>query len=223
MDEVGNVSGVENTASVAPPVSVQPPVNVAPAAPANVAPVAPATPVAVQPDHTRLSIGLQYLKKTVAVFLQIAVFLFLIRALVVEPAIVNGRSMEMTLVDTDRVLVNKMQMLFDSPDRYDVIQMYDEASGNYYIKRVIGLPGETVLISGGAVCVEDVMGVGTCLDETYLQDFVYTAVKVGQETQIAVPENHYFVMGDNRLMSTDSRDLGPIARNFLLGNVIGVE
>jgi signal peptidase I len=208
MEEVNNVSEVVASAPVQ---AVQP------------QPVAVAQPVVAQPDHTRLLVGLQYLKKTVAVFLQIAVFLFLIRAFAVEPAIVNGRSMEMTLVDTDRVLVNKFQMLFDAPDRLDVVQMYDEASGNYYIKRVIGLPGETVLISGGTVCIEDVIGVGTCLDETYLQDFVYTAVQHGYPTSIEVSENHYFVMGDNRLMSTDSRVLGPIGRNFLLGNVMGVE
>lgn len=220
--EENNISEVVPTPSVQPTQSVQ----LAPAVSAVVPQAAISVtvqPVVAQADNTRLSTGVQYLGKTVSVFLHILVFLILIRAFVVEPAIVNGRSMEMTLVDTDRVLVNKLQILFDAPDRYDIIQMYDEVSGNYYIKRVIGLPGETVVISGGAVCIEDVNGVGTCLDEFYLQDFIRTAVKNGEPSTIPIPENRYFVMGDNRIMSTDSRDLGPIDRRYLLGNVMMVE
>lgn len=125
--------------------------------------------------------------------------------------IVEGASMESTLHDEDSLYVDKIAYRFGKPKRFDIIVFrYDE--DNYYIKRIIGLPGETVEIKDGIIYIN-----GNKLNENYgLENMdelnnTYDAVTIG--------EDEYYVLGDNRNHSTDSRskDVGLVKKSQIIG------
>ena len=131
---------------------------------------------------------------------------------------VEGESMEPTLTDGDSVIIQRLSYYFADPKRYDVVVFpvsYDDgtAKKTYYIKRVIGLPGETVQIIDGSVYINN----------EKLDDDVYGAAAINEagiaETPLVLGENQYFVMGDNRNMSTDSRNsyVGLVNKNDIIG------
>lgn len=131
---------------------------------------------------------------------------------------VEGESMEPTLTDGDSVIIQRLSYYFTDPKRYDVVVFpvsYDDgtAKKTYYIKRVIGLPGETVQIIDGSVYINN----------EKLDDDVYGAAAINEagiaENPLVLGENQYFVMGDNRNMSTDSRNsyVGLVNKNDIIG------
>lgn len=131
---------------------------------------------------------------------------------------VEGESMEPTLTDGDSVIIQRLSYYFADPKRYDVVVFpvsYDDgtAKKTYYIKRVIGLPGETVQIIDGSVYINN----------EKLDDDVYGAAAINEagiaENPLVLGENQYFVMGDNRNMSTDSRNsyVGLVNKNDIIG------
>ena len=131
---------------------------------------------------------------------------------------VEGESMEPTLTDGDSVIIQRLSYYFTDPKRYDVVVFpvnYDDASEEktYYIKRVIGLPGETVQIIDGSVYINN----------EKLSDDKYAATSINEagiaESPLVLGENQYFVMGDNRNMSTDSRNsyVGLVNKNDIIG------
>ncbi len=131
---------------------------------------------------------------------------------------VEGESMEPTLTDGDSVIIQRLSYYFADPKRYDVVVFpvsYDDgtAKKTYYIKRVIGLPGETVQIIDGSVYINN----------EKLDDDVYGAAAINEagiaENPLVLGENQYFVMGDHRNMSTDSRNsyVGLVNKNDIIG------
>ena len=131
-----------------------------------------------------------------------------------QRTVVLGHSMEPTLSDNDNLFVDKISYRFHEPKRFDVIVFpYQYADKTYYIKRVIGLPGETVRIDEkGAVYINDVL-----LEEGYGKE---TIKDPGMTIDgITLQDDEYFVMGDNRNDSSDSRfvSVGNIKRNQILG------
>lgn len=127
---------------------------------------------------------------------------------------VIGRSMEMTLNDGDQLLVDKLSYRFDAPKRFDIIVFpYQHDKNVYYIKRIIGMPGERVLIDeDGNIHIN-----GQILYESYGNEVIDYAGLASEE--ILLGEDEYFVMGDNRNNSSDSRDsnVGNIHREDILG------
>lgn len=129
---------------------------------------------------------------------------------------VSGSSMENTLQDGDNLIVDKMTYRFKDPERFDIIvfpPQYDPAT--YYIKRIIGLPGETVSIdSDGTIYIN-----GEVLTESYGNQIIRKD-KIGNVTYpVTLGEDEYFVMGDNRNNSSDSREqiVGNIKRKDIIG------
>ena len=131
---------------------------------------------------------------------------------------VEGESMEPTLTDGDSVVIQRLSYYFTDPKRYDVVVFpvhYDSGSTEktYYIKRVIGLPGETVQIIDGSVYINN---------EKLTED-KYSSTSINEagiaENPLVLGENQYFVMGDNRNMSTDSRNsyVGLVNKNDIVG------
>ena len=131
---------------------------------------------------------------------------------------VEGESMEPTLTDGDSVVIQRLSYYFTDPKRYDVVVFpvnYDSGSTEktYYIKRVIGLPGETVQIIDGSVYINN----------EKLADDKYSSTTINEagiaENPLVLGENQYFVMGDNRNMSTDSRNsyVGLVNKNDIVG------
>lgn len=125
---------------------------------------------------------------------------------------VSGPSMEPNLLDKSAVLVNRFIYRVSEPRRGDlvVVRYPGDPEQTSYVKRVIGLPGETVTLAGGHVLID-----GRALTESYLDS---SAVSEPAATY-AVPTGQYFTMGDNRPVSNDSRYYGAIERRFLLGRV----
>ncbi len=127
---------------------------------------------------------------------------------------VKGSSMYNTLEDGDSLLVDKISYRFQDPERFDIIVFpFQHAQDTYYIKRIIGLPGETVRIDEeGTIYIN-----GEILEE----NFGYEVIKEPglAEDEILLGENEYFVMGDNRNNSTDSRSdmVGNIRRDKIVG------
>lgn len=127
---------------------------------------------------------------------------------------VSGSSMEATLSDGDNLIVDKISYRFHDPERYDIIVFpYKYEKNTFYIKRIIGLPGETVQIDGqGNIYVD-----GEVLDESYGREVILDPGEA--EEPITLAEDEYFVLGDNRNASSDSRD--PSVGKILGEDIVG--
>jgi signal peptidase I len=127
---------------------------------------------------------------------------------------VSGHSMENTLSDNDHLLVDKLSYRFKDPQRFDIIVFpfqYDRST--YYIKRIIGLPGETVQIdTDGNIYID-----GEILEESYGKEVIQNPGRAIEP--ITLGDDEYFVLGDNRNNSSDSRDpaVGNIKRDDIIG------
>ena len=128
---------------------------------------------------------------------------------------VNGQSMENTLQNGDNLWIDKFTYHFSDPKRFDIIVFpYDEE--DYYIKRVIGLPGETIQITAdGSILIN-----GQRLSESYGKEIIVDAVTASEPHTLG--EDEYFVLGDNRNDSRDSRfsDVGDIDRDRIIGKAV---
>ena len=140
----------------------------------------------------------------------------LVRAYVVQQFAVEGESMLSTLQDGDRVLVNRLSYRLHDPHRGDVVvlQRFDAVSEERdLIKRVIGLPGETVEFRACTVYIN-----GVALGEPYIDPIVQARDGCGgDQGPLVVPPETVFVLGDHRGRSSDSRAFGPVAESMLIG------
>lgn len=139
----------------------------------------------------------------------------MVRAFVLQQFAVSGHSMDTTLHDGDRVLVNKLSYRLHDPNRGDVVVLktIEGAGERDLIKRVVALPGETVEYRACVLYID-----GRELIEPYLDPTVVTPTSCGgDQAKITVPADTVFVLGDNRGGSKDSRDIGPVSYSDLLG------
>lgn len=138
---------------------------------------------------------------------------FLIIHYVGQRTYVSGSSMENTLSDGDNLIVDKITYRFSDPKRYDIIVFpYQYEENTYFIKRIIGLPGETVQIVDGIIYID-----GEALQESYGREVMKNSGLAADP--VTLGEDEYFVLGDNRKDSTDSRDpsVGKIPRDRIIG------
>ena len=127
--------------------------------------------------------------------------------------VVDGQSMEPTLQDGNNLIVDKLSYRFRDPKRYEIIVFpYKYEENTYYIKRIIGLPGETVQVKNGEVYID-----GEILGEDYGAEAMEDAGIASEPIELGTDE--YFVLGDNRNHSSDSRDpsVGVLRREDLIG------
>jgi len=163
------------------------------------------------------------------------VIALLIRGLVFEPVIIDGSSMNNTLINTDRVILNKIGLAFSEPKKGDIVvieieppsykflsflnnykwtkKLLPTITGVDYIKRIVAVSGDKVEIENGYLYVNDIKQ-----NEPFIKEEQSTKTHFIKYPFI-VPEGEYFVFGDNRLHSTDSREFGSISREKILGKV----
>lgn len=144
------------------------------------------------------------------------VFFIIIWYFVLSPRAIDGISMYPFLQNNDFILVYKLQYLTKDPQRGDVV-VFKHSETQDYIKRVIGLPGETVTVQNGSVYIN-----GKALVETYLDSAVRTQPEstIREGVPYKIPENQYVLMGDNRPYSTDSREFGAVEKDFIEGRAL---
>ena len=139
------------------------------------------------------------------------IFGLLVHSFFATVLIARGKSMEPNFVDGQVLVVDKLSFRRQFPVRFDIVAMYFPGEiQKRFIKRIIGLPGENVVISSGRVTIN-----GQILEEVYIDKSLLTS----GEIDITLQDNEYFVLGDNRGNSSDSRTWGPVPKTFLIGKI----
>jgi len=145
-------------------------------------------------------------------FFSVIVSLFII-LFVYQPVKVEGGSMEPGLEDQERIFINKLVYRLEAIERGDIIVFrYPRDQRKNFIKRVIGLPGDRVRVTNGRVYLN-----GMLTQEPYVPELYQDS---RSSAEIVIPSDSYFVMGDHRTMSNDSRDFGPVARDLIYGKAV---
>lgn len=139
-----------------------------------------------------------------------------IRYFLIQPFYVKGASMEPNFYDHEYLIIDEVSYRFGEPDRGDIVVFkYPSDPKQYFIKRIVGLPNETVEVKNGQVLIyNDEFPEGMALEEEYL-DGVVTA---GQK-KVKLRSDEYYVLGDNRNSSLDSRTFGPVNQDYIVGRV----
>lgn len=159
-------------------------------------------------------LGTFFLDIIQVVVFAVAIFLF-VYLLVLQPHKIKGDSMQPNFPDGEYLLTDKVTYRLGEPKRGDVIVFKaPTGNGDEFIKRIIGLPGETVSITNGNIYINEKL-----LDEPYLSDELYTssASFLSEGKEVTVPEESYLVFGDNRPRSSDSRVFGFITKKDITG------
>ncbi len=159
-------------------------------------------------------------EKKIHPFLELLQFAFIallivvpVRYFIAQPFIVSGASMERTFHTGEYLIIDQVSYYFEDPMRGDVIVFrYPKDPSKFFIKRIIGLPGEGVDIQGNVVTITATDGTKTVLDEPYIKS-------MAQNTSLTetLGEREYFVMGDNRDASSDSRMWGVLNKDKIVG------
>jgi signal peptidase I len=177
-----------------------------------------------QPSASKNGQGLQLIREWVTVLVVALVIAITVRSLILQQFYISGPSMETTMFQDNRVLVNKLSYRLHDIYRGDVV-VFDRVTvdgevvqHDDLIKRVIGLSGETISIKDCQVFID-----GKLLPEPYLNDYDLAQSSLDDRCRMPlmeetlIPENHLFVMGDNRPQSFDSRMFGSIEQNIVVG------
>ena len=177
-----------------------------------------------QPSESTNGQGLQLIREWVTVLVVALVIAITVRSLILQQFYISGPSMETTMFQDNRVLVNKLSYRLHDIYRGDVV-VFDRVTvdgevvqHDDLIKRVIGLSGETISIKDCQVFID-----GKLLPEPYLNDYDLAQSSLDDRCRVPlmeetlIPENHLFVMGDNRPQSFDSRMFGSIEQNLVVG------
>lgn len=160
----------------------------------------------------------------------LVIIIICIRTFIVSPFEVEGLSMYETLHDRDYIVIDKLSYRIGTPERGDIVVVRPPHidKRTYFVKRIIGLPGETVEFKDGYVFINDKK-----INEPYFSPFLRTRIARSAPTKVTVPEGAYYIMGDNRDHSSDSRswmtapefisgynDAGAIPKKYITGKVM---
>lgn len=143
------------------------------------------------------------------VYVCIIIIIILVRSFIVTPIRVNGESMYPTLKNKEIMLLNKINYRVNDIERFDIVVINTE--DEKLIKRVIGLPGETLKYENGELYIN-----GKKIEEKFLKEKT-TDFNIEDQGLKKIPANQYFVMGDNRNNSKDSRIIGPVNKSQIAG------
>ena len=170
------------------------------------------TPLKVSIYTARFNLKRSHLAREIIETIALTLLIFLVIRFVIQSYHVEGPSMLPGLHTDEYVLVNKVSYLFHAPERGDVIVFhYPRDTTQDYIKRVIGLPGDTVKVDATHVWVD-----GILLNEPYIS----AAFNPVPPQSWKIPPGQYFVMGDNRPVSDDSRYWGDVPQDYIVGKAL---
>ena len=143
------------------------------------------------------------------------VTVFLVRTFLIQPFLVSGASMEPNFSDGNYLLIDEITYRFREPARGEVIVFrYPNDPSTYYIKRIIGLPGEKLSIKNNQLTVfNNQKPEGFNINEDYIRSDIKTAGNI----EVLLKDNEYYVLGDNRYYSYDSRNWGPVPKDDIIG------
>ena len=150
------------------------------------------------------------------------IFALIVRKFIFSPIIVDGPSMQPTLYDCDRMIVNKFIYDVKEPDRFDIV-IFHATEDKDFIKRVIGLPGEHIKVKDNQLYVNDEKVEQTFLEPHSDNPVVYPIITNDFTLELlpgnydVIPEGYVLVLGDNRTNSTDSRSIGLISMDQIVG------
>lgn len=140
-----------------------------------------------------------------------------IRYFLFQPFFVRGQSMEPAFENGDYLIIDEISYRFGSPQRGEVVVFkYPQNPSQRYIKRIVGLPGETIAIEAGSVIIFNREG-SQILDES---DYLPASCQTPGDVRVSLDEDEYFVLGDNRVSSADSRRWGPLPEENIVGRVL---
>lgn len=140
-------------------------------------------------------------------YILIIIAVLIIRTFIVTPAIVDGASMDYTLEDGQLVFINKLVYNIKDVERFDIVVLNNEEDNDRIIKRIIGLPNETIEYNNNQLYIN-----GKLVEQNY-------EVEATEDFTVVTKENEYFVLGDNRDVSKDSRMLGNFNEKDIIGRV----
>ncbi|MBU4348489.1 signal peptidase I [Patescibacteria group bacterium] len=145
------------------------------------------------------------------------VTVFFIRTFLMQPFLVSGASMEPSFSTGNYLLVDEISYRLGSPERNDVVVFqYPNDPSTYYIKRIIALPGERIVLKDSEITIiNSQYSEGIILEESYLKSGLRTSGNI----DVVLDEDDYFVMGDNRNVSYDSRSWGSLSKDNIVGIV----
>lgn len=156
-----------------------------------------------------------FLFEVVQIVLISSAIIIPIRYFLIQPFYVKGASMEPNFYDQEYLIIDELTYRFRDPFRGEIVVFkYPRDPSQYFIKRVVGLPGETIEVTGGNVMIYNTQHPnGLVLEEAYLEESTTGKIRV------TLGENEYYVFGDNRDSSLDSRSFGAITRDYVIGRV----
>jgi signal peptidase I len=135
-----------------------------------------------------------------------------VRMFIAKPFIVSGASMLPTFYDSEYLIVDELSYFLRAPKRGEVVVFrYPKDPSKYFIKRIIGLPGETVIVDGNRVTIINIFGEAETIQEPYVTE------NFNSDAETTLGQNEYFVMGDNRNVSHDSRAWGALPKDLITG------
>ncbi len=144
------------------------------------------------------------------------IIVFPIRYFLIQPFYVKGASMEPNFHDYEYLIIDEVSFRFRQPQRGEII-VFRSHRGDYYIKRIIGLPGERILIKDGEVSIyNERFPHGFILDES---SYLEPGMRTPGQINLTLGPDEYFVLGDNRNTSLDSRSFGPVLKKDIIGRV----
>ena len=159
-----------------------------------------------------------FLLEIIKIMVLALVIILPIRYFIAQPFFVKGASMESSFKDGNYLIINEISYRFSEPQRGDVVVFrFPEDPKQFFIKRIVGLPNETIEIKNNKVkIINEQNPDGFVLNES---DYLDSSQITEGSLRVKLYENEYFVLGDNRLHSSDSRRWGTLDKNFIIGKV----